>query len=114
MQSLRKIVTVFILIALLPAIFLVYELAELNKNENIVRETYQNQLDAILYSVNQYSDDIISSWANRIRQERRERSDADFESRLPEIIYSLLASDRDRKMRDASHEPSPLRLVGNV
>lgn len=86
MQSLRRIVIVFILIALLPAIFLVYELAELNKNENIVRETYQNQLDAILYSVNQYSDDIISSWANRIRQERRERADPDFESRLPEVI----------------------------
>lgn len=86
MQSLRKIVVVFILIALLPAIFLIYELAELNKNENIVRETYQNQLDAILYSVNQYSDDIISSWANRIRQERREHADSSFEARLPEII----------------------------
>lgn len=87
MQSpLRKIVLVFILIALLPAIFLIYELAELNKNENIVRETYQNQLDAILYSVNQYSDDIISSWANTIRHERREHPDPDFESRLPEVI----------------------------
>jgi len=87
MQSpLRKIVLVFILIALLPAIFLIYELAELNKNENIVRETYQNQLDAILYSVNQYSDDIISSWANTIRHERREHPDPNFESRLPEVI----------------------------
>lgn len=87
MQSpLRKIVLVFILIAMLPAIFLIYEIAELNKNENIVRETYQNQLDAILYSVNQYSDDIISSWANLIRLERRERSDPDFEARLPQII----------------------------
>lgn len=87
MQSpLRKIILVFVLIALLPAIFLIYEIAELNKNESIVRETYQNQLDAILYSVNQYSDDIISSWANLIRQERREHPDPDFESRLPEII----------------------------
>jgi hypothetical protein len=52
MQSpLRKIFLVFIMIAMLPAIFLVYELAELNKKESIVRETYQNQLDAILYSV---------------------------------------------------------------
>ena len=87
MQSpLRKIILVFVLIALLPAIFLIYELAELNKNESIVRETYQNQLDAILYSVNQYSDDFISSWANLIRQERREHPDPAFESRLPEII----------------------------
>jgi two-component system phosphate regulon sensor histidine kinase PhoR len=87
MQSpLRKIVLVFILIALLPAIFLIYELAELNKNENIVRETYQNQLDAILYSVNQYSDDIISSWANTIRHERLEHPDPDFEPRLADVI----------------------------
>jgi len=87
MQSpLRRIILVFVLIALLPAIFLIYELAELNKNENIVRETYQNQLDAILYSVNQYSDDVISNWASLIRQDRRERSDPDFEARLPEII----------------------------
>ena len=86
MQSLRRIVIVFILIALLPAVFLVYELAELNKNENIVRETYQNQLDAILYSVNQYSDDIISSWATLIRKERQELPDPDFEARLKDII----------------------------
>lgn len=90
MQSpLRKIVLVFILIAMLPAIFLIYELAELNKNENIVRETYQNQLDAILYSVNQYSDDVISSWANRIRQERTERPESEFQAHLPEMINQV-------------------------
>jgi two-component system phosphate regulon sensor histidine kinase PhoR len=90
MQSpLRRIILVFILIALLPVIFLIYELIELNKNESIVRETYQNQLDAILYSVNQYSDDVISSWANRIRQERREHADPDFEAQLPNIINQI-------------------------
>lgn len=68
-SPLKKITIAFILIALLPVAFMIYELGLLNKNELIVRETYQNQLDAILYSVNQYSDDIISSWANRIRME---------------------------------------------
>ena len=68
-SPLKKITITFVVIALLPVAFLIYELGMLNKNELIVRETYQNQLDAILYSVNQYSDDIISSWANRIRQE---------------------------------------------
>src|ERR1041384_5906981 len=87
MQSLRKIIVVFILIALLPAIFLIYELVELNKNEAIVKETYQNQLDAILYSVNQYSDDIIPSWANQTRQELRDQPDSVFQSRLMEIIH---------------------------
>lgn len=75
-NPLKKITIAFILIALLPVAFVVYELGLLNKNEAIVQETYQNQLDAILYSVNQYSDDIISSWANRIRLEARNNTDS--------------------------------------
>jgi two-component system phosphate regulon sensor histidine kinase PhoR len=64
-NPLRKITAVFVLISLLPIGFIVYELSSLNKNEVIVREIYQDQLDAILYSVNQYTDDVVSSWANR-------------------------------------------------
>ncbi|HYF67508.1 MAG TPA: HAMP domain-containing sensor histidine kinase [Ohtaekwangia sp.] len=65
-NRLKKITITFTLIALLPVAFILFELGSVNKNERIVREIYQNQLDAILYSVNQYSDDVISSWANRI------------------------------------------------
>lgn len=111
-NPLRKIVLVFILIALLPAIFLIYELAELNKNENIVRETYQNQLDAILYSVNQYSDDIISSWANIIRHERREHPDPEFQSRLPEVLNQVDVV-RYVYMTDLKGKSSAYQLFGN-
>jgi two-component system phosphate regulon sensor histidine kinase PhoR len=65
-NPLKRITTIFIVIALLPVGFILYELNSLTKNEKIVREIYQNQLDAILYSVNQYSDDVISSWANQL------------------------------------------------
>jgi two-component system phosphate regulon sensor histidine kinase PhoR len=68
-NPLKKIITAFIVIALIPVGFILYEVTTVNKNEVIVKETYQNQLEAILFSVNQYSDDIISSWANRIRME---------------------------------------------
>lgn len=85
-SPLRKIVLAFVAIALLPVLFLVYELVELNKNEKIVRDAYQNQLDAILYSVNQYSDDVISSWANLIRQQRREHPAVEFPAHLNEVI----------------------------
>lgn len=71
-NPLKKITIVFVLIAILPLALVIYELELLNKNEAIIRDTYENQLDAILYSVNQYSDDIISSWANRVRLEARE------------------------------------------
>ena len=65
-NSLQRITFTFIAIALLPIGFILYELSLLSKNEKIVREAYQNQLDAILYSVNQYSDDIMGSWANGV------------------------------------------------
>ena len=65
-NRLKKITITFTLIALLPVAFILFELGSVNKNERIVREIYQNQLDAILYSVNQYSDDVISTWASRI------------------------------------------------
>jgi two-component system phosphate regulon sensor histidine kinase PhoR len=62
----KSILSVLVIVALLPIGFILYELSSLTENEKIVREIYQNQLDAILYSVNQYSDDVLSSWANRI------------------------------------------------
>ena len=65
-NPLKRITTIFIVIALLPVGFILYELNSLTENEKIVREIYQNQLDAILYSVNQYSDDVISTWANQV------------------------------------------------
>jgi two-component system, OmpR family, phosphate regulon sensor histidine kinase PhoR len=64
-NPLKRIVAVFIFIALLPFGFILFELNALTENEKIVREIYENQLDAILYSINQYSDDVIGSWANR-------------------------------------------------
>jgi two-component system phosphate regulon sensor histidine kinase PhoR len=75
-DPLRRITVVFAVVAILPVAFLIYELNQLSQNEAIVRETYKNQLDAILYSVNQYSDDAIGSWANRIRMELRAAPDS--------------------------------------
>lgn len=65
-KSLRKITFIFFLIALVPVSFIVYELGSLNENEKIIRKAYENQLDAILFSVNQYADDVTSNWANKV------------------------------------------------
>jgi two-component system phosphate regulon sensor histidine kinase PhoR len=62
----KRIIAVLVVVALLPIGFILYELNSLTENEKIIREIYQNQLDAILYSINQYSDDVIGSWATRI------------------------------------------------
>ncbi|WP_276374901.1 HAMP domain-containing sensor histidine kinase [Chryseolinea sp. H1M3-3] len=64
-NPLKRITAIFIVVAILPIGFILHELNTLSENEKIVKEIYQNQLDAILYSINQYSDDVINSWANR-------------------------------------------------
>ncbi|HYG04099.1 MAG TPA: HAMP domain-containing sensor histidine kinase [Chryseosolibacter sp.] len=67
MNSTRRIGLLLTLIFLLPALFFsVYEMSTLNKDEKMIQEIYQKQLDAILFSVNQYADDILSSWIARI------------------------------------------------
>jgi two-component system, OmpR family, phosphate regulon sensor histidine kinase PhoR len=64
MKKNRKIGIILLLIVFLPGLFFsVYEIGSLSRNEAIIEEIYNNQLEVILSSVNQYSEDICSSWA---------------------------------------------------
>jgi two-component system phosphate regulon sensor histidine kinase PhoR len=86
-DPLKRITIVFAIVALLPVALIVYQLRLINTDEQIVREAYQNQLDAILYSVNQYSDDVMASWANSIRQVSREHAiDSAFVRNLSPVL----------------------------
>nr|WKN36518.1 HAMP domain-containing sensor histidine kinase [Tunicatimonas sp. TK19036] len=62
-STLTKIGLVLLVVFLLPAIFYsVRELKAVQENELMIEEIYNNQLEAILFSVNQYSEDIVRSW----------------------------------------------------
>jgi len=66
-SSLRKIALLILSVIILPVlVFSVFEIGNLRQNEKVIQDIYRNQLDAILYSVNQYSDDIISNLSGRI------------------------------------------------
>jgi two-component system phosphate regulon sensor histidine kinase PhoR len=66
-SSLRKVSILILLIIVLPVlIFSVFEIGNLRQNEKVIQNIYKNQLDAILFSINQYSDDIVSNLASRI------------------------------------------------
>src|SRR5664280_797862 len=66
-SSLRKIALLILSVIILPVlVFSVFEIGNLRQNEKVNQDIYRNQLDAILYSVNQYSDDIISNLSGRI------------------------------------------------
>lgn len=88
-NPLKRITIVFIVIAVLPVGFILYELNALTENEKIVREIYQNQLDAILYSVNQYSDDVINSWANQFNAAIMEKNVHDSISGIPPVLNQI-------------------------
>jgi two-component system phosphate regulon sensor histidine kinase PhoR len=47
-------------------IFSVFEIGSLRQNEKVIQDIYKNQLDAILFSINQHSDDIVSNLASRV------------------------------------------------
>ncbi|HEY8937661.1 MAG TPA: ATP-binding protein, partial [Cyclobacteriaceae bacterium] len=73
---------------LLPALFFsVYEISSLNREEKMIQEIYSKQLEAILFSVNQYSDDVLNSWISKIEAglEEEHRPDS-----LPPKINTLL------------------------
>lgn len=67
MKNYKKFGIILLLAVTLPALFFsVYEIGSLNKNEEMIEEIYNNQLDVILFSVNQYSDDVATSWAFKL------------------------------------------------
>jgi len=61
----KRVGIILLIVLLLPILaFTVFELSRLNSNEQMIQEIYSNQLDAVLFSVNQYSNDVLNQWAN--------------------------------------------------
>lgn len=66
-DTFKKITLLLTLVVLLPALFYsVYEINSLTRSEELIAEIYAQQLDAILYSLNQHTLDIVNSWASNI------------------------------------------------
>jgi two-component system, OmpR family, phosphate regulon sensor histidine kinase PhoR len=62
-----KIGIFLILIILLPTLFFsVYEIGNMTKNEQVIDSTYMNQLESVIFSINRYSDDVVSGWAGQL------------------------------------------------
>ncbi len=62
-----KMASLLILLVLVPAIFYsAYEFTALSRSESLISDVYRQQLDVVLFSLNQYSWDVTNSWANRI------------------------------------------------
>lgn len=61
-KTLLKIGIILLTVIIIPALlFIAYEYSVLDENEKMIESIYTKQLDAILFSVNQYSQDIMES-----------------------------------------------------
>ena len=66
-KTIPKIGLILISLIVFPTLFFsIYEVKNLNNNEQVIDSIYSSQLSSIVFSLNQYSDDVISSWANSI------------------------------------------------
>ena len=68
-NPITKIGILLLLIIALPSLFFsAYEMGNMAQNEQMIDSIYTSQLESVLFSINQYSDDVVSGWANRIEQ----------------------------------------------
>jgi two-component system, OmpR family, phosphate regulon sensor histidine kinase PhoR len=66
-KTVKKIILVLTLIILLPGLFFtVYETNQIKESEEVLEDIYASQLNAILFSVNLYSGDIVAGWRNSL------------------------------------------------
>ena len=88
-KTIKKIGLILLLVVVLPSlVYTVFELSRLSENEKAYSDIYEKQLTAILNSVNQYTEDVISSWANRIELilTKKEISPASYEIELTNFL----------------------------
>jgi len=79
-----KIGIILSVILVLPSLFFsAYEIGNLNQNEQVIDSIYSSQLESILFSVNQYSNDVLSGWANQLERHESEAA------RLLEKNYAI-------------------------
>jgi two-component system phosphate regulon sensor histidine kinase PhoR len=66
-KTVKKIILVLSVIILLPGLFFtVYEINQIKESEEVLENIYTSQLNAILFSVNLYSNDIVAGWRNAV------------------------------------------------
>jgi two-component system phosphate regulon sensor histidine kinase PhoR len=66
-KTLRTLTVLLVLLVLVPAIFYsAYEIGSLTQSENLIERIYRQQLDAVLFSLNQYAWDVANKWASEV------------------------------------------------
>ena len=82
----RLIGTVIGTILLPLIIYSVYEISSVKEDEEMIEKVYRDQIDAIIFSINQFSNDNISGLLDKIQNGLKE--DLTFNESEPYLDYS--------------------------
>ena len=67
-RSVTLSLVLLIIVSLPIGFYLVREYSALNKNEQMVERVFSTQLESILFSVNQYSENVLKQWSQTLDQ----------------------------------------------
>lgn len=65
-KPIKKILVILLLLIVLPLGYMFYsQFASIDEYEQNIRSAYLSQLETILFSINQYSEDVLRNWINQ-------------------------------------------------
>ncbi len=68
-RPIKRITLILLIVLMLPAlVFSVFQISTLSESERLVSDMYRRQLDAVLFSVNQYALDVAHAWVSSVLQ----------------------------------------------
>lgn len=65
-KLLISVLFILIIIVVPSFIFSIYQYSTITDEEQVIDDVYKNQLESILFSINQYSIDVVDSWVNNL------------------------------------------------
>ena len=91
-KSLTRIIIGLVFIILVPTLFYSsYEIYNLTEYEELLSNVYQQQLETILFSINQYALDFVTSWMDKIQQALNTANPSEINRSLSVLIRSNTA-----------------------
>ncbi len=108
----RTILVLFFAIIVPIAFYTYYQVRTLNKNEELLSEIYKNQLESVIFSVNQYSDDVINSLLYKLenRLQNNDSINPDILRSYPGVTDVIIVSQDGNKKYSVSGDSTYLGL----
>jgi two-component system phosphate regulon sensor histidine kinase PhoR len=117
----RFAIILFVAILLPSIVYSAYEFTKLNQNEEQILQIYNSQLEAVLFSINQYSEDVLTSWAVKLRNalsagktEDINHTLSDFLKDKPPVKYISIISGTSNYIYPPSRSDSLYGLLDSV